>query len=217
MANIFYARKKSDQEAIEAIAPHIKENRLALRTQACFASYAYAYNGDDRDGHFYFGYYSDDKIVKMAEEFNGKFKNIKFIILESWNVSTIGYNLSFGKKSPNKFYVMKIELNPKFSQEANFFLTLAIAQFFRAFNPEYVHYGSVDEKREKDFIQHALDVYNEHAGLYGTWAGSIKVDLETFMKLDNMAAVEKLCKGLYTGNFPYVSKLLRGVKNVTRN
>jgi len=184
-------------------------------TGACFYYYYQKYNGSENYGNIYFGFYADPKIKKLIAEINENFKNIKIVFFESPLVDFNGdysRRLVFPGEDRNKqrFYIFRVELNERYSQKSNFEINMAIAQFIRAFCPEYSHYQYA-QKIKQNYINNCLGVFKDDD--YGSWSGSRTWTRDEFNLLDNIEFINKVTSyGTDFSDMPYVSKFYDRIK-----
>ncbi len=214
---VFYKTFSNEEEVIK----HFDGDKLPkIGISACFAGYSSRYK---EGGQIYMGFYTNEKILKLIDEVNANFSNIrvKIILYKEYilpiTTGIFSENGMFTTRVDKlNWIVFKIELNDKYNDLAKFGLPLVMAQFLRGFCPQYSHHFKAS-KIEDNFINGILDAQSSLS--YGAWlccnyrTKYTKCEREIFNKFDDIDLVNTIAKKVFnTTSMPSISTFINVLK-----
>lgn len=213
MCHLFFGRSKDDASAIKDI---IMESDIPRKTADCYASIAISYSKNP-ELPFYFGMYAHPNIIELQKAVNQEFENIKVRVIFSGEVKNKMSFFREGVKSIDdvryNYVIFRVNLSNDYHKRAQFGLTIAIAQFIRAYCPEYIHYKNMPSEKNKITLDTINDAFNLTGYKYGAWAGGVQCSKDNLMLFDNVEMMNKIMKGLPIGRMPANSRLINCIKN----
>lgn len=213
MCRLYFKKHSSNKEAIENF---LEVNGIPKKTYDCYSGiYMYYMPGDEQEEKksMYFGMYSHKNIEKLVKDFNSKFSNIKVRLVHSDDVSlgdmTFCRNKKYNFSDKEHYVIFKINFKKEYSISAKYGLTTTIAQFFRAFCPEYEHYNNMPLKEKDEVtIETVIKGYETTGYAYGNWRGNMSCTINDFMKFDNVELMNKTLEQQPLDRMPYASKII---------
>lgn len=214
MSRLYYGRFKDDNSVISKI---IDDNNPPKIYADCYSDIGLKFN-INTDETFYSGFYANERILKLIDEINNNFKNIKinvayFGIQPFESISGVylagkvyrPHSFPDGNCKEFTYIIFNVSLDDVYTFKSKYMLTLILSEFIRGFNPEYICHsrvGNVDD----DFINNMLALQSTTD--YGDWmcmGGKNSTTREFFDKLDDYETINEICKGLDTSDMPIIS------------
>jgi hypothetical protein len=215
MARLFYEPLEDDVQAAK-----ILDNKYPPGDDSCYYEYPFVYGSN-----MYFGFYAHENILKLVDEINNNFKNIKVVIIGFkeyvWESDEGAYtgDSDYDRENPDKYTycLFRVELDESYSKHSRYTLQYIFAQFLRGYCPEYSHFRK-SSIIESNFIDGMIDAQN--TSMYGAWMccrinGDARCERKTFDSLDNIEYVNELCDNIDMDESPSISDFFERMENET--
>jgi hypothetical protein len=215
MANLFYENKLNDEEAKKWLLQC--GNDYPPITYECFGEWDEYYQGDN--DNFYIGFPAHENIIKLIDEVNSNFRNIKItpiasreFYLDTDENSLYDDDLNENDGGNFNYLLFRVELNSDYIKESKYILVHAMAEFLRVACPYYRMYR-IFKSIKSNFINQVL--LAQATDECGGWiccdpSNNFDVDRETFNKFDNIELINSITKGnINFGRMPIINRLIR--------
>lgn len=211
MSNLYFEHAENDDD-VKKLFNETNEPKYSYQ---CYAAYGLRFKkNDDNPPPFYFGMYSSEKVKELINDFNLNFKHIKIklVLFKKYDNASV-FVLGENNVECHTYAVFKIIFSKKYSKIAQYWLRITIAQFIRAFDPEYRHYRYA-KLIEDNYFENTIRAFEECGSAYGNWRGNVECTVDLARKFDDIEFMNKVMERKGFDTLPYVSNLLTTMKSM---
>lgn len=165
MAYLLFESEDNDKSMLE----YLNRVKYPALEETCFAGFEYKFQESKA---FYFGFYAHPDVLKLVEEINNQFSNIKIVVVDfrEFEVPINAYfyqnDGSFKSSKIHHFITFRVELNDGYNRGSKLILNLAMAEFLRGYCPQFSHF--LNTFKIKDNYINGMLIAQEGSN-YGCW------------------------------------------------